>query len=226
MAAPLDDVVVLEIDNWMAAPSAAAVLADMGATVIKIEPLTGDPMRDMGRPVKNPDLSEDLKNYDFQFDVDNRGKQSIAVALDQPEGADLVRKLVAKADIFMCNLLTARQQKFGLEPETLFKINPKLVHATLTGYGTSGPDAWRPGYDVTAFFGRSGLYDASREGDDGVVPMARPAQGDHRASDAPRPRDARDASVWAWRRLQGLRRASAHLRWRARAAHVLPARAL
>ena len=179
MAAPLDDVVVLEIDNWMAAPSAAAVLADMGATVIKIEPLSGDPMRDMGRPVKNPDLSEELKNYDFQFDVDNRGKQSIAVALDQPEGADLVRKLVAKADIFMCNLLTARQQKFGLEPETLFKINPKLVHATLTGYGTSGPDAWRPGYDVTAFFGRSGLYDASREGDDGVVPMARPAQGDH-----------------------------------------------
>ena len=63
MVAPLDDVVVLEIDNWMAAPSAAAVLADMGATVIKIEPLTGDPMRDMGRPVKNPDLSEDPVSY-------------------------------------------------------------------------------------------------------------------------------------------------------------------
>ena len=179
MAAPLDDVVVLEIDNWMAAPSAAAVLADMGATVIKIEPLTGDPMRDMSRPVKNPELAEGLQSYDFQFDVDNRGKQSIAVALDKPEGAELVRKLVAKADIFMCNLLTARQQKFGLDPDTLFNVNPKLVHATLTGYGTTGPDAWRPGYDVTAFFGRSGLYDASREGDDGVVPMARPAQGDH-----------------------------------------------
>jgi len=53
------------------------------------------------------------------------------------------------------------------------------VHATLTGYGTNGPDALRPGYDVTAFFGRSGLYDAMREGDDGEVPMARPAQGDH-----------------------------------------------
>ena len=58
-------------------------------------------------------------------------------------------------------------------------MNPTLVHATLTGYGTSGPDAWRPGYDVTAFFGRSGLYDAMREGEDGIVPMARPAQGDH-----------------------------------------------
>jgi crotonobetainyl-CoA:carnitine CoA-transferase CaiB-like acyl-CoA transferase len=53
------------------------------------------------------------------------------------------------------------------------------VHATLTGYGTNGPDALRPGYDVTAFFGRSGMYDAMREGDDGDVPMARPAQGDH-----------------------------------------------
>ena len=55
------------------------------------------------------------------------------------------------------------------------------MHATLTGYGTKGPDAGRPGYDVTAFFARSGLYDAMREGDDGEVPMARPAQGDHTA---------------------------------------------
>jgi len=179
MAAPLDDVVVLEIDNWMAAPSAGAVLADMGARVIKIEPISGDPMRGMSRPVKGERFDEAFKDYDFQFDVDNRGKESIAVALDQPEGAELVRQLVTKADIFMCNLLTKRQTKFGLDPETLFKVNPKLVHATLTGYGTSGPDAWRPGYDVTAFFGRSGLYDSMREGDDGLVPMARPAQGDH-----------------------------------------------
>ena len=179
MAAPLDDVVVLEIDNWMAAPSAGAVLADMGARVIKIEPITGDPMRGMGRPVKGDRFDPALQDYDFQFDVDNRGKESIAVALDQPEGAELVRQLAQKADIFMCNLLNKRQQKFGLDPDSLFKANPKLVHATLTGYGTSGPDAWRPGYDVTAFFGRSGLYDSMREGDDGMVPMARPAHGDH-----------------------------------------------
>ena len=79
----------------------------------------------------------------------------------------------------MCNLLIARQEKYGLDPSSLFKENSSLVHATLTGYGTSGPDAMRPGYDVTAFFGRSGLYDAQREGEDGIVPMARPAQGDH-----------------------------------------------
>lgn len=179
MTAPLADIVVVEVDSYMAAPSAGAILADLGATVIKVEPLTGDPMRGLSRPIKHEDLSDDVRRYDFGFDVDNRGKKSIALALDQPEGADLVRKLVADADIFMCNLLVGRQEKFGLDPETLFKVKPNLVHATLTGYGTTGPDAWRPGYDVTAFFGRSGLYDAQREGDEGVVPMARPAQGDH-----------------------------------------------
>ena len=176
MTLPLDDITVIEVDNWMAAPSAGAVLADLGADVIKVEPLSGDPMRGMGRPAKLP---EDIKGYDFQFDVDNRGKRSIAVALDTDEGADLVRRLVSGADVFLCNLLTRRQARFGLDPDALFAVNPTLVHATLTGYGTEGPEAWRPGYDVTAFFGRSGLYDAMREGEQGVVPMARPAQGDH-----------------------------------------------
>lgn len=176
MAAPLDDVTVIEIDNWMAAPSAGAALSDLGADVIKIEPLGGDPMRTMGRPAK---VDGPLKGYDFGFDVDNRGKRSIAVALDTDEGAAIVRRLCRTADVFLCNLIAPRQERFGLDPATLFKENPKLVHATLTGYGTTGPEAWRPGYDVTAFFGRSGLYDALREGEDGEVPMARPAQGDH-----------------------------------------------
>jgi len=176
MVAPLDDVVVIEIDSWMAAPSTGAMLADLGAEVIKVEPLTGDPMRALGRPVK---VDGPIRGYDLQFDVDNRGKRSIAVALDTDEGADIVRRLCRRADIFLCNLIAPRQVRFGLDPARLFQENPRLVHATLTGYGTTGPEAWRQGYDVTAFFGRSGLYDSMREGDDGIVPMARPAQGDH-----------------------------------------------
>jgi crotonobetainyl-CoA:carnitine CoA-transferase CaiB-like acyl-CoA transferase len=176
VAAPLDDIVVIEVDSWMAAPSAGAILADLGAQVIKVEPLGGDPMRDLGRPAK---VDGPLKGYDFQFDVDNRGKRSIAIALDTDDGADIVRRLCRTAHVFLCNLIAPRQVKFGLDPARLFRENPRLVHATLTGYGTTGPEAWRPGYDVTAFFGRSGLYDAMREGDDGIVPMARPAQGDH-----------------------------------------------
>jgi len=176
MTTPLDDIRVVEVDNWMAAPSAGAILADLGADVVKVEPLGGDPMRDKGRP---PKIDTDLKRHDFQFDVDNRGKRSIAVALDTDKGADVVRHLCRSADVFLCNLLPRRQQRFGLEPARLFAENRRLVHATLTGYGTEGPEAWRPGYDVTAFFARSGLYDSMREGDDGLVPMARPAQGDH-----------------------------------------------
>lgn len=175
---PLDDITVIEVDNWMAAPSCGAILADMGADVIKIEPLDGDPMRNTQRPPKLPD---ELKSYDYQFDVDNRGKRSICVDLTTDAGIDLVHTLCESADVFLCNLLPDRQQRYRLDPASLLATNPQLVHATFTGYGSEGPEAWRPGYDVTAFFARSGLYDSMREGPDGVVPMARPAQGDHTA---------------------------------------------
>jgi len=178
VSAPLEDITVIEIDSYMAAPSTGAILADLGARVIKVEPLTGDPMRGISRPAK---IDGPLQGYDFGFDVDNRGKRSIAVALDIEAGAALIHRLVKNAQVFLCNLLPHRQQRFGLDPETLKAINPRIVHATLTGYGTRGPDALRPGYDVTAFFGRSGIYDAMRDGDEGEVPNARPAQGDHTA---------------------------------------------
>tara|TARA_B110000008_G_scaffold113762_1_gene116463 strand:+ start:1622 stop:2884 length:1263 start_codon:yes stop_codon:yes gene_type:complete len=176
LTTPLEGVTIIEIDNWMASPSAGAILADLGANLIKVEPLQGDPMRGMGRPAKLPG---NMKEYDFQFDVSNRGKRSIAIDLDSDLGIQVVHELVADADVFMCNLLAHRQQRFKLDPATVTTLNSSIVHATLTGYGTTGPEAWRPGYDVTAFFGRSGIYDAMREGEDGPVPMARPAQGDH-----------------------------------------------
>ena len=176
MHQPLDDITVIEVASFMAAPSAGAVLADMGARVVKVEPIEGDPMRGLSRPLK---IESGFQGYDFQFDVDNRGKRSIAVNLTESEGAAVVHRLIKGANVFLCNLLPKRQRRFGLDAENLLELRPGLVHATLTGYGTTGPDAWRPGYDVTAFFGRSGLYDAMREGELGVVPMARPAQGDH-----------------------------------------------
>ncbi len=172
----MDDVTVIEVTSYVAAPSAGAILADLGANVIRIEPLAGDPWRNQGR---RPKLDDPMKGFDFQFTVSNRGKRSVAVDLTTEAGAALVQGLVAKAQVFMCNLLVHRQERFGLDPASLHAINPTLVHATLTGYGTTGPEAWRPGYDVTAFFARSGLTDASREGVEGVAPLPRPAQGDH-----------------------------------------------
>ena len=101
MVAPLEDVTVVEIDNWMASPSAGAILADLGANVIKVEPLSGDPMRNMGRPAKVPD---EKKDFDYQFDVSNRSKRSITVDLDSSDGIEVVRSLISNAQIFMCNL--------------------------------------------------------------------------------------------------------------------------
>ncbi len=174
MAAPLDGIRVVELATWMAAPSAAAVLADLGADVVKIEPPGGDRIRGMVRPPRK----EGWTSVDEAFHVNNRGKRSVVVAVDTDEGAELVRRLVDGADVFVCNMLPHRQERYGLDADTLLARQPRLVHATLTGYGTEGPEAWRPGYDVTAFFGRSGLSHGLQEGD-GPPPHPRPAQGDN-----------------------------------------------
>ncbi|HWH29794.1 MAG TPA: CoA transferase [Mycobacteriales bacterium] len=173
-ARPLDGVRVVEVAGWMAAPGATALMADLGADVVKVEPLTGDVARGAVRQPDGIDL-------DASFQADNRGKRGIAVALDRPEGRELVRRLTERVDVFVTNLLGHRQRKFGLDPETLLQANPRLVHATLTGYGVSGPDAARAGYDITAFFGRGGITHSITEPGD-HAPRSRPAQGDHTAA--------------------------------------------
>jgi crotonobetainyl-CoA:carnitine CoA-transferase CaiB-like acyl-CoA transferase len=178
MIAPLKGIRVVEVANWMAAPGAAAILADLGAEVIKVEPLGGDPMRGATRLPSRPTGAAKI---DASFQMDNRGKRGIAVALNDPDGVALVRRLVAGADVFITNLLPERQRRFGLDPETLKTDNARLVHATLTGYGLDGPDAQRAGYDLTAFFGRGGLSQLMTE-PGGAAPRVRPAQGDHTAA--------------------------------------------
>ena len=166
---------MIEVAGWMAAPGAAAMMADLGADVVKVEPLRGDPVRGV---IRQPEVDPPL---DAPFQMDNRGKRGIAVALDRPEGQELVRRLCDGADVFVNNLLLRRQEKFGLDPATLLARNSGLVHATLTGYGTDGPDAARPGFDITTFFGRGGITHAITEPGE-QAPRARPAQGDHAAA--------------------------------------------
>ncbi len=176
--APLEGVRVVEVAGWMAGPGAAALMADMGADVVKVEPLRGDPVRGV---LRQPGRPEGAVPLDAGFQVDNRGKRGIAVAINTERGQGLVRDLVAGADVFVTNLLAGRQAKYGLDADTLLARNPRLVHATLTGYGMTGPDAARPGYDITTFFGRGGITDSITE--PGThPPRARPAQGDHAAS--------------------------------------------
>ena len=122
-----------------------------------------------------------MVQVDAAFEADNRGKRSIAIAIDRPEGADVVRRLVSKVDVFLCNLLPNRQQRFGLDSTTLLAIQPRLVHASFTGCGLVGPEANRPGFDVTTFFARGSLIDSATEPGT-APPWPRPAQGDHTSS--------------------------------------------
>jgi len=178
VTAPLEGVRVVEVAGWMAGPGAAALLCDLGADVVKVEPLRGDPVRGVARQPERPEGSPPL---DAPFQMDNRGKRGVAVALDRPEGQELVRRLADGAAVFLTNLLGRRQARFGLDADTLLARNPRLVHATLTGYGLDGPDAARPGFDITTFFGRGGITHAITEPGQ-QAPRARPAQGDHAAA--------------------------------------------
>jgi crotonobetainyl-CoA:carnitine CoA-transferase CaiB-like acyl-CoA transferase len=172
---PLDDITVVEVANWVAAPSCGALMADMGARVIKVEPPAGDSMR--GR-LRQPTLPDDAPKTDYPFHLDNRGKRSLAVDLGNPRGQDLVRELVVRADVFITNLLPGRLAKYRLAADELCALHPGLVYGLVTGYGSAGPDADRIGFDLTAFFARSGIMSLVGEPDD-PPPMFRPGQGDH-----------------------------------------------
>ncbi|QGG96859.1 CaiB/BaiF CoA transferase family protein [Actinomarinicola tropica] len=175
MAGALDDISVLEIANWVAGPSAGAIMADMGADVIKVEPLAGDSMRGL---LRQPELPEGAPRTDVPFHLDNRGKRSLAVDLGDPRGGELVRDLARTADVVITNLLPRRLERYGLGAEQLREVNPRLVYALVTGYGSTGEDADRIAFDLTAFFGRGAVM--SLIGEPGEPPPAfRPGQGDH-----------------------------------------------
>jgi crotonobetainyl-CoA:carnitine CoA-transferase CaiB-like acyl-CoA transferase len=175
MAGALDDIIVLEIASWVAGPSCTALMADMGAEVIKVEPLTGDGMR--GK-LRQPSAPAGVAVHDVPFQLDNRGKRSVAVDLTSEAGAALVREMATGVDVVVTNLLPARLDRYGLAPDALCAANPRLVYALVTGYGSVGPDADRAAFDLTAFFGRAGIM--SLVGEPGAPPPAfRPGQGDH-----------------------------------------------
>ena len=160
----------------IAAPSATALMADLGADVVKVEPPTGDILRNAHRlfgPAAGPGPLPDA-----YFTLDNRGKQSIAVDLARPEGATVVHRLAEQADIFLTNLTDERRERYRVTSADVLAVNPTIVYTLLTGYGTSGPLAGKPAYDWTAFFARGGV--SSVIGEPGAPPPGfRPGQGDH-----------------------------------------------
>ncbi len=171
-ALPMEGIRVIELGVWVAGPAAGGILADWGADVIKIEPPEGDPAR-----IFQKMLGGDM-DTNPPFELDNRGKRSIVLDLEDPEAMANAHKLIAGADVFLTNLRKSALQKLQLDYESLKKINPRLVYCGITGYGDKGPDADRPAYDIAAYWARSGIaHQLTPPGDD--LPFQRGGMGDH-----------------------------------------------
>ena len=166
---------VVDFTAYIAGPGAAAILADWGADVVKVERPEGDAMRHIFG-----DLKTDL-GANPTFDVDNRGKRGIVLDIGKPQGRDALARLAGEADVFLTNVRPASLKKYGLDADTLRGANPRLVYAVITGYGLEGPDAHKPGFDVTAFWARAGV--AAMTAPKGMDPfLLRSGVGDHTTS--------------------------------------------
>lgn len=136
---PLDDIRVIELGQLLAGPFCGQLLGDFGAEVIKVEdPGRGDPMRQWGR--------EKPHGKSLWWPVVARNKKSVTCNLRRPEGQELVRRLVADADVLLENFRPGTLERWGLAPEELWRINPRLVVTRVTGFGQDGPYAPRAGY--------------------------------------------------------------------------------
>ncbi|KAA0594011.1 crotonobetainyl-CoA:carnitine CoA-transferase CaiB-like acyl-CoA transferase [Azospirillum lipoferum] len=140
MAGPLSHIRVLELSRVLAGPWSAQTLADLGADVIKVErPGAGDDTRAWGPP-----WAGDQSAY---FLSTNRGKRSITIDFERPEGQELVRRLAAQADVVIENFKVGGLVKYGLDYDSLKAVNPRLVYCSITGFGQTGPYRNRAGYD-------------------------------------------------------------------------------
>lgn len=148
-ASVLDGVKVLDLSRVLAGPWCTQILGDFGADVIKIESFQGDDTRNWGPPwLRGPE--EEGRGESAYYLSCNRNKRSAAVNLADPKGADLIRRLAAKADILVENFKVGGLRRYGLDYESLSAINPRLVYTSITGFGQDGPYADRAGYDFVA----------------------------------------------------------------------------
>jgi len=164
----LDGVRVIDLSRILAGPWATQLLADLGADVIKIEsPKGGDGTRAWGPPFVADETSDAA-----YFTACNRNKRSVCIDFATSTGADLIRELVKDADVLVQNFKVGGLDKYGLDAKTLCELNPRLIYCSITGFGTTGPYATRPGYDflIQAMGGLMSITGAP-EGAPGSEPM-------------------------------------------------------
>lgn len=145
-AGPLAGITVIEIGRYIAAPYACQQLADLGATVIKVEEPTGDPFRAWDETGVSP-----------TFLAYNRGKRSVVANLRQPAESERVARMIGRADVVVENNRPGALNRLGLGPEAMLRANPRLIYCSINAFGSSGPMAARPGFD-TIISCLSGLY--------------------------------------------------------------------
>jgi crotonobetainyl-CoA:carnitine CoA-transferase CaiB-like acyl-CoA transferase len=156
---PFTGIKVLDVASFIAAPGAATVLSDFGADVIKVEPPgQGDPQRFLGSVPPSP-----VASANYNWHLANRNKRGVVVNLKSPGGTRILRRLVEWADVVITNFPHGVREGLHLGYDKVSSWNPRVVYADLTGFGDAGPDAELPGFDVTAFWSRSGLLASMRD---------------------------------------------------------------
>lgn len=171
MKKPLEGIKVVELSTYVAAPVCGRILADWGAEVIKVESLKGDVFRTFGRGQDVP-ANEDENPL---FDMANTGKKAIALDLKTEKGLEILHQLLADADVFLTNNRIKALERQGLDYDTLKQKYPALIYAVLTGFGDTGPDVDRPGFDTVAFWASGGFLADMSIKSENSYPVATPA---------------------------------------------------
>src|SRR5712672_1650116 len=149
---------VVDLASFIAGPSAAVILSDFGADVIKVEPPSGDTWR-VGHKIPPQPQASDA----YPWHLANRNKRGITLDLKAPSAPLVLRRLVEWADVFIVNTPHPARKRLNLEYDDVTKWNPRLIYGDLTGFGEKGPDAELPGFDITAYWARSGLLSMTRD---------------------------------------------------------------
>jgi crotonobetainyl-CoA:carnitine CoA-transferase CaiB-like acyl-CoA transferase len=149
---------VVDFASFIAGPSAAVILSDFGADVIKVEPPTGDLWR-IGHKIPPQPQSKDA----YPWHLANRNKRGITLDLKSPTASQVLEKLVKWADVLIVNTPHPARKKLKLEYDDVVQWNPRLIYADVTGFGENGPDANLPGFDITSYWARSGLLSMTRD---------------------------------------------------------------
>ena len=149
---------VVDLASFIAGPSAAVILSDFGAEVIKVEPPSGEMWR-IGHKIP----PQPQANDPYQWHLANRNKRGMTLDLKSPSAQQVLEKLVKWADVLIVNTPHRARKKLKLEYEDVEQWNPRLIYADVTGFGEKGPDAELPGFDITSYWARSGLLSMTRD---------------------------------------------------------------